>query len=92
MLYIPATNCLFLICAFSKKYFWETHTGRYNFIVKYLLKKCAGIIAITEGLRDFYTQNGVDFKKLSSRRMRLTLLIFQKICSGRCSQEIGAAA
>ena len=69
---------LFNLCFFKKNTFWETHTGRYNFIVKHLLKKCAGIIAITEGLRDFYTKNGVDFKKIVVAADAVDIINFSK--------------
>lgn len=55
---------LFGLSFFKKNIFWETHTGRYNFIVKQLLKKCAGIVSITKGLKNFYVKNGIDAKKI----------------------------
>lgn len=57
---LPLFNLSFL----KKNIFWETHTGRYNFFVKHLLKRCAGVISITEGLKNFYIKKGVDPKKI----------------------------
>jgi len=37
-----------------KNLFWESHTAKKNFIIKRILKKCKGIITITQGLKDFY--------------------------------------
>lgn len=50
---------LFLASFFKKNIFWETHIGSFNFIVKRLLGKCKGIIAITGGLKKFYEGKGV---------------------------------
>lgn len=50
---------LYLASFFKKNIFWETHTGSFNFIAKRLLMKCKGIIAITDGLKNFYEGKGV---------------------------------
>jgi len=55
---------IFYLSFFKKNIFWETHTGRYNFVVKHLIKRCAGIVSITNGLKDFYVKNGVDAEKI----------------------------
>jgi len=55
---------IFYLSFFKKDIFWETHTGRYNFFVKQLLKRRVGIVAITEGLRNFYIKKGVDAEKI----------------------------
>jgi len=41
---------------FKKNVFWETHTAKKNFIIDLLVQKSKGIIAITQGLKDFYTE------------------------------------
>ena len=43
---------------------WESHEAKYNFAAKRLLKKGVPIVAISEGIRDFYLQKGVDAKQL----------------------------
>ena len=55
---------IFYLSFFKKNIFWETHTGRYNFIVKQLLKRLAGIVSITEGLRNFYIKKRIDAEKI----------------------------
>ena len=55
---------IFYLSFFKKNIFWETHTGQYNFFVKQLLKRRVGIVAITEGLRNFYIKKGVDSEKI----------------------------
>ena len=49
---------LFFLSFFNKNIFWEAHQGRINLAVKRLIKKSAGIITISEGLRNFYIQHG----------------------------------
>lgn len=55
---------LFIASLFKKNIFWETHTGRFNFIIKNLLKKCRGVVAITKGLKDFYENKGIPAGKI----------------------------
>lgn len=55
---------LFMASFFKKNIFWETHTGRFNFIIKNLLKKCRGVVAITKGLKDFYENKGIPAGKI----------------------------
>ena len=55
---------LFNLGFFKKNLFWEAHDGRLNFIIKNIIKRCAGIITITEGLKDFYARNGTAREKI----------------------------
>lgn len=55
---------IYLLSFFKKNVFWESHIGKFNFITKKLIKKCKGIIAITKGLKDFYTRNGIAKEKI----------------------------
>lgn len=55
---------LFITSLFKKNIFWETHTGRFNFIIKNLLKKCRGVVAITKGLKDFYENKDIPAGKI----------------------------
>ncbi len=41
------------------KTFWESHTGKYNFVIRKLLSRLSGFIVISEGLRDRYIRFGV---------------------------------
>ena len=51
---------LFFISFFKKSIFWEIHMPRWNFIARYVSKKCSGIITITHGLRDFYVKKCIN--------------------------------
>lgn len=70
---------IFFLSFFRKKnIFWESHTGRYNFIVRHLLKKCAGVVAITEGLRNFYIERSVDSSKIIVAPDAVDIIDFSK--------------
>lgn len=72
---------LFYLSFFGKKnLFWESHSGKKNFIIKKVLEKCGGIITITQGLKNFYVKeyginpdkilvapDGVDLNKFEIR-------------------------
>ncbi len=45
---------LYFLSFFKKNIFWEAHRGSMNIAVRRLLKKSAGVIAISEGLKNFY--------------------------------------
>ena len=57
---IPA----FCLCFFKTRVFWEAHINKYNYVVKRLVKKCSGIITITEGLKNFYINKGAESNKI----------------------------
>ena len=44
---------------------WETHTDRYNFIIKRVLRKAKKIVSITKGLKQFYVDQGIPPKKIA---------------------------
>ena len=51
---------LWLMSLFSKaRIVWESHEARYSFAGKMLIKKGVPIVAISEGIRDFYIERGV---------------------------------
>ncbi|MCC7500665.1 glycosyltransferase [Candidatus Nomurabacteria bacterium] len=39
--------------------YWESHTGAWNLGARMLARRAAGIVVISEGLRDFYIERGV---------------------------------
>jgi glycosyltransferase involved in cell wall biosynthesis len=43
---------------------WETHLGNYNFSARRLLRKAQKIVAISQGLKDFYAGRGVPAGKI----------------------------
>lgn len=51
---------LYFLSFFKKNIFWEAHQGRMNITIKRLLKKAAGVITISEGLKNFYQTNRED--------------------------------
>ena len=55
---------LFCLCFFKTRVFWEAHINRYNYIIKRLLRKCSGIVTITEGLKNFYIKKEVQLNKI----------------------------
>ena len=69
---------LFYLSFFKKNIFWETHENRGNIIVKALVKKCAGVVSITEGLKNFYIKNGVDSKKIIVAPDAIDIVDFSK--------------
>lgn len=81
---------LFFLSFFKKNLFWETHTGRYNFIVKRLLRKCAGIVSITNGLKDFYINKGINNSKILVAPDAVDLEKFAVEASkDQCRQKLG---
>lgn len=56
---------LWLVSLFSKvRIVWESHEARYSVAGKMLIKKGVPIVAISEGIRDFYIRQGVNQKIL----------------------------
>jgi len=56
----PALVSLFLF----RKVLWESHTGAYNVVAKFVIKASKKIIVISEGLKRFYVGKGVSEKKI----------------------------
>lgn len=55
---------LFFASLVSRKTYWESHTGRYNALIARLLRRVAGIVVITQGLKEFYIGKGVPSQKI----------------------------
>jgi len=52
---------LALLCALTRrKCHYEAHDIRRNFLVKFMLKRVSGIVAITQGLKERFVAGGVD--------------------------------
>ncbi len=45
---------LYFLSFFKHNLFWETHTAKNNFVAKRVICNSKGMIAITQGLKDFY--------------------------------------
>lgn len=43
----------------NKKIFWESHDGSWNKWARYLVRRAAGVVVVTSGAIDFYTEHGV---------------------------------
>ena len=56
---------LFFLSFLKNNIFWETHDGKNDFLIRRIVKKVGGIIAISNGLRNFYIKKGVESKKIS---------------------------
>jgi len=55
---------LFFLSFLKRDFLWEIHTNRWNFIIKRVVRKAVGIIAITEGLKVFLIENGCQREKI----------------------------
>lgn len=50
---------LYYLSFFKKNIFWESHTDKFSFFTRRVLKKCTKIICISRGLKDFYVVKGI---------------------------------
>ena len=48
----------------GKNLFWESHDGRLNFFIKRVLLKCKEIVSISQGLKNFYVEKGINPGKI----------------------------
>jgi len=70
---------LWLLSLFRReKVFWEAHMGQKNFIARSLLKRMAGLVAISSGLREFYVRLGVPSEKTIISHDGVDLKDFEK--------------
>ncbi len=42
-----------------KNIYWESHDGTWNIASRYVARKAQGIVVVSQGLKDFYTDKGV---------------------------------
>mgnify|MGYP002631738926 CR=1 FL=1 len=63
---VYSRNRLPLLCALplKSKRFWEVHDAKEGFLTVFLLKKLNGVVAISNGLRNFYVEKGFSRKKI----------------------------
>ncbi len=65
LIYSRDEKVLFVIALFSnKKFIWESHDGLWNFAARFVAKRSTGIVAVSEGLKSFYINNGVPSEKI----------------------------
>lgn len=55
---------LYFLSFFKNSLFWETHIFKKNFVVQRLLRKCQGLVVITEKLKELYISNSADSEKI----------------------------
>jgi glycosyltransferase involved in cell wall biosynthesis len=48
----------------KKKIFWESHDGAWNIWARYLAKRTEGMVVVTKGAVEFYSERGVPASKL----------------------------
>jgi len=67
----------------NTSFVWETHTDRYNFVIKRVLRKAKKIVSITNGLKQFYVDLGLSSEKIAVSPDAVDLKDF----SGRTTKE-----
>ena len=55
---------IWFLSFFNKKVFWESHTGKWNFLVSSITKRCFGVITISNGIKDFLKDKGIKSEKI----------------------------
>ncbi|HRY62338.1 MAG TPA: glycosyltransferase family 4 protein [Candidatus Paceibacterota bacterium] len=55
---------LWFLSIFNKKVFWEVHTGKWNFLVSDTVKRCHGIITISNGIKKYFENKNIDGDKI----------------------------
>ncbi len=56
---------------------WESHTGSWNFLARFVARRAKKVIVITGGLRDFYVARGVPQEKIVVAHDGLDLANFE---------------
>lgn len=51
---------LYFLSFLKERLYWEPHVGSWNFVVRRVLKKVEGVIAINQGGKDYFAERGVD--------------------------------
>lgn len=78
---------IFLINFSRKNIFWETHSGRWHTVAKLVARKCKGIISISQGLKDFYTENDIPANKIIVAHDGVSLEDFDIAIDKKTSRE-----
>ena len=64
VIYSREEGILYFLSFFRSNLFWEAHRGETSFLVRRLLKKCQGIITISQGLKGLYISLGRDANEI----------------------------
>jgi glycosyltransferase involved in cell wall biosynthesis len=51
---------IFLLSFFIKRFVWEIHAAKWNFVTKRVARQALLLIPISRGLRDYYVEKGID--------------------------------
>lgn len=51
-------------CFVGKKNYYEAHDGKWNLLIRILSYFCSGIVAISDGVKDFYVNKGIDARRI----------------------------
>lgn len=63
-LFTRDTLTAFILLFLGKQVIFEIHTGGYNFMMKFILKKIKTLVVISNGLKNFYIEKGVEPSKI----------------------------
>jgi glycosyltransferase involved in cell wall biosynthesis len=64
IVYVKNEDFVYPLTFFPKKIFWEPHVGDMDFTARRLAKRAAGIVALTDGVRQSLINKGVPSKKI----------------------------
>ncbi|MDD5152961.1 MAG: glycosyltransferase family 4 protein [Candidatus Pacebacteria bacterium] len=70
---------LWFLSFFKKNIYWEVHSNRYNFVIRRVLNRCAGVIAITAGIKRLLIERHHDERKIFVSPDGVNLNIFKNI-------------
>jgi glycosyltransferase involved in cell wall biosynthesis len=73
---------------FRKKLIWETHVGSYNLFARIALKHTQKVIAISQGLKDFYLSKGAQAERILIAHDGVDLESFSVLCSKSEARKI----
>lgn len=64
---------------FSKKTVWEIHVNRFNFLIRWLVKRVLAVVTISGGLKQFLIEQGVPADKLLVSHDAVDLALFERM-------------
>lgn len=58
---------------------WETHTGAWNVFARVIIRRCRVLVAISNGLKEFYIGHGVDGAKIVVAHDGIDLADYERV-------------
>ncbi|MEI6296927.1 MAG: glycosyltransferase family 4 protein [bacterium] len=55
---------IWFLSLFGKKVFWESHNGKWNFLVSSIVKRASGTVTISQGIKNFFINKGIKEDKI----------------------------